>query len=63
MQAQKVGLRKVRDLEDMIGKGAEIRPIERPYMRLADDPRVLAYSDLACLPTAVWTPRHSLSWS
>ena len=46
MQAQKVGLRKVRDLQDMIGKGAEIRPIERPYLRLADDPRVLSHSDL-----------------
>ena len=46
MQAKKVGLRKVRDLEDMIGRGTEITPIERPYMKLADDPRVLAYSDL-----------------
>ena len=41
-----VGLRKVRDLEDMIGRGTEIVPIERPYMKLLDDPRVLAYSDL-----------------
>ena len=46
MQARKVGLKKVRDLGDMIGRGAEITPIERPYMKLADDPRVLAYSDL-----------------
>ena len=30
----------------MIGRGTEITPIERPYMKLADDPRVLAYSDL-----------------
>ena len=46
MQARKVGLRKVRDLDDMIGRGTEIIPIERPYLKLADDPRVLAYSDL-----------------
>ena len=46
MQARKVGLRKVRDLEDMIGRGTEIVPIERPYTKLADGPRVLAYSDL-----------------
>ena len=46
MRAKKVGLRKVRDLEDMIGRGTEITPIERPYVKLADDPRVLAYSDL-----------------
>ena len=45
-RAAAVGLRKVRDLDDMIGHGTAIEPIERPYLKLADDPRVLAYSDL-----------------
>ena len=31
-----------RDLDDMIGRSAAITPIERPYVKLADDPRVLA---------------------
>lgn len=52
MQAQKVDLRKVRNLDDMIGKGAEITPIERPYVKLADDPSVLSYSDLDAAPFA-----------
>ena len=38
------GLKKRPLLEDLIGEGVTVRPIQRPYTELANDPRGLAYS-------------------
>ena len=52
------GLKKRPVLEDLIGEGVSVRPVERPYSELADDPRVLAYSTLGQDP-ATW---RDLEW-
>ena len=52
------GLKKRQVLEDLIGEGVSVRPVERPYTELADDPRVLAYSTLGQDP-ATW---RDLEW-
>ena len=52
------GLKKRQVLEDLIGEGVSVRPVQRPYTELADDPRVLAYSTLGQDP-ATW---RDLEW-
>ena len=47
------GLKRRPVLEDLIGEGISVQPVQRPYTQLADDPRVLAYSTLGQDP-AVW---------
>ena len=44
-------------LEDLIGEGVTVRPIQRPYTELADDIRVQAYSTLGQDP-AMWRARE-----
>ena len=46
------GLKKRPQLEDVIGEGFAVKPLERPWTHLADDPRVLAYSQLGNDPAA-----------
>ena len=41
---------KVPQLEDLIGEGFRITPVVGPYTKLADDPRVRAYSNLGSNP-------------
>ena len=52
------GLKKRPVLEDLIGEGISVRAPQRPYTQLADDPRVLAYSNLGQDP-ATW---RDLEW-
>ena len=52
------GLKKRPVLEDLIGEGVSVRPVQRPYTELANDPRVLAYSTLGQDP-AMW---RDLEW-
>ena len=52
------GLKHKLVLEDLIGEGVRVRPVQRPYTQLADDPRVLAYSTLGQDP-ATW---RELEW-
>ena len=52
------GLKHKLVLEDLIGEGVSVRPVQRPYTQLADDPRVLAYSNLGQDP-ATW---RDLEW-
>ena len=52
------GLKKRPVLEDLIGEGVSVRPVQRPYTELANDPRVLAYSTLRQDP-AMW---RDLEW-
>ena len=47
------GLKKRPVLEDLIGEGVTVRPIQRPYTELADDIRVQACSTLGQDP-AMW---------
>ena len=47
------GLKKRPVLEDLIGEGVTVRPMQRPYTELADDIRVQAYSALGLDP-AMW---------
>ena len=47
------GLKKRPVLEDLIGEGVTVRPMQRPYTELADDIRVQAYSTLGQDP-AMW---------
>ena len=52
------GLKKRPVLEDLIGEGVTVRPMQRPYTELADDIRVQAYSTLGQDP-AMW---RDLEW-
>ena len=52
------GLKKRPVLEDLIGEGVSVRPVQRPYTELADDIRAQAYSTLGQDP-AMW---RDLEW-
>ena len=52
------GLKKRPVLEDLIGEGVSVCPVQRPYAELADDIRVQAYSTLGQDP-AMW---RDLEW-